>query len=190
MGEPIIISGEGRLSPRGREYWTSPEMVVDGVPTFPSSEVARIFFARSNIWLRMRLWRGFGGKDDLGEIQVGRTDSGARRWTLYDVERTARSFLNDAAMSLDDYARTVAVVKAVAYRYGFDLGDYDPMATMIPFDLTAERERALYAVLNRMESEDIGKIQKRSKEEADEHLVARTAWSLRDLEEYYRGVDD
>lgn len=189
MGEPIIISGEGQLSPRGREYWTSPEMVVDGVPTYTTSEVAKSFMARSNIWLRMRMWRGFGAQDDLGPIEVGRTEKGHRRWTLYEIERMARAFLMEHALTLADYAKTINVIKAQAYLYGYDLGDYDPMATMIPFTLSPEREKALKAVLNRLEAEDMGRLKAKDKEAADEHLVARTAWSLRDLEEYYRGID-
>lgn len=190
MAESIIVSGEGQLFPKGREYWTSPEMLREGKPTFGVAEVAKSFMARSPVWLRMRLWRGFGHEDDLGQIVPQRTEAGHRKWTLYDIERTARAFLNEHALTLADFARTVNVVKASAYLYGFDIGEYDPMATTLPFDLDPIREKALRAILERLQLEDLGQLPLEARQAADEHLVARTAWSLRDLEEYYRGASD
>lgn len=182
--EPIILSVVGRLYPEGRDYWATPDMLDrDGRPRFTSQEVAKAFLARSPIWLRMRLWRGFG------DVELSRTDSGHRRWRLYDIERMARVFLEENAMQLADYARTVNVIKAVAHAYEFDLGDYNPMATTIPFELDDARMKALRALLYRMEAEDAGHLPSTDKEAADEHLVARTAWSFRDLEDYYRGAD-
>jgi len=183
--EPIILSAVNRLFPEDRDYWTTPDMLDrDGRPLFTAQEVAKGFYARSPIWLRTRLWRGFGAVD------IPRTNSGHRRWRLYDIEHQARQFLDETAFSLTDYARIVNVIRAVAHLYHFDVGDYDPMATTIPFELDEIRMKTLKAVLHRLEAEDAGQVPPKDKEAADEHLVARTAWSFRDLEEYYRGAAD
>jgi hypothetical protein len=181
--EPIILSVENRLFPASRNYWTTPDMLDrDGRPYFTAQEVAKGFLGRSPIWLRMRLWRGYGA------VELDRTDSGHRRWRLYDIEHMARQFLEENALQLADYARTVNVIKAVAHLYQFDLGDYDPMATTIPFELDPIRMKTLQAVLYRLEAEDAGYTDPEAQEAADEHLVARAAWAWRGLEDYYRGA--
>lgn len=188
MFTPIEISGGGRLIPSDREFWTSPDMIRKGKPVYANGDVAKLFMGRSTIWLKMRIWRGFGATDDLGEINPERSDGGHRRWTLYEVERLARTFLQEGALGVADYMKTINMIKAQAYLYDFDIGDDDPMAPVIPFDIDSVREKALHAVLKRLDEEDRGEIPEDRKEAADEHLIARTAWSMRGLEDYYRGL--
>jgi hypothetical protein len=190
MADTIVVPGEGTLYPHDRPYWTTPEMLIDGTrPLYSTAEVAKSFMGRSPVWMRMRLWRGFGLQDQNGEVELHVRSSGHRRWSLYDVERSARSFLEQRALTVPDFAKTINVIKAVAHLYGFDLGDYDPMSTTVPFDLTPQRKKALQAVLERMEQEDLGQLPTSAREAANEHLIARTVWSMRDLEDYYRGAD-
>jgi hypothetical protein len=183
--EPIEIKMYG-LAPEDREFWTDPSMAV---PTYSMSDTAKMFFGHAGTWLRMRLHRGFGKVDDQGPIEPARSESGHRKWTLYDIERTARAFLDEDVYDLLGYARTVNVVKAQAVLYGYDLGDYDPMAKPMPFELDPIRDRALSAVLRRLEDEDMCQHPGPLPDRALEHVVARTVWSWRALENHYRGID-
>ena len=64
------------------------------------------------------------------------------------------------------------VIKAQALLYGYDLGDYDPMAKPMPFELHPDRDRALKAVLQRLEDEDMCQHPGPLPDAAMEHLVA------------------
>jgi hypothetical protein len=183
--EPIEIKMYG-LAPEDREYWTDPSM---SEPTYSMSDTAKVFFARSGSWLRMRLHRGFGKADDLGVIEPARSESGHRKWTLHDIERTARVFLDQDAFDLLAYAQTVNVVKAQALLYGYDLGDYDPMAQPMPFELDPIRFQVLNAVLGRLEDEDMCQHPGPLPDRALEHVVARAVWAWRAVEDHYRGIN-
>jgi hypothetical protein len=189
VADQITLSGDGTLSPRDREYWTDPEMVDSrGRPLYGVSDVAKHFFGKSTVWLRMRLFNGYGARDDLGPLEPSRSDAGHRKWHLHDVERLARALLMENAINMDSFGRTINAVKAAAYLYGFDIGDYDPMAT--EDDLDPVRAKAVKAVVNRLEQQDTSFPSTDSATEAEDHLVERTAWSMRALEDYYRGATE
>jgi hypothetical protein len=90
---------------------------ADG-PRFAVSEVAKMFFARSAHWVR---WRERKGHFHLNEQAVGtsRTASGARQYSLSDVEQMAHALRSRGDISQGQFRDACAVVKAEARLYGY-----------------------------------------------------------------------
>lgn len=111
--------------PGGRKYWLDESMLpLDKLgkvkPTFRIGEVARIFFARSSDWLRLM---GQQQSDD-SVLDVKRTESGSRIYTLVDVEKIAHTLLEAERISMRQFVGAISIIRWMAYSYGI-LSDQD-----------------------------------------------------------------
>lgn len=93
----------------------------DASPVFTISEMARFFFARSNHWVR---WLEQKGKMVAADAEgnprkVGqrRTESGARVYTLGDVEEVAHALAQQRVISGLQLQHTLTIVLAQAQMY-------------------------------------------------------------------------
>lgn len=87
-------------------------------PHYTVGEVAKVFFNRSGHWVRWREGRG-DFEDPDGEEAGGRTEHGARSYTIPDVERMLHTLVINAGLSEGFFMRTFEVVKAEAMLYGY-----------------------------------------------------------------------
>jgi hypothetical protein len=108
--------------PDGRPFWLTEDMLPLGRddkprPTFKVAEVASTFFARSPDWLR---W--VSGKNDFrinGELlEIQRTDSGSRRYTLVDIERLAHALFQAEKIDTRQFVGVINIVRWIAYVHG------------------------------------------------------------------------
>lgn len=125
------------VTPPGRRFWLEdkdmPRNRKNAIkPTFRISEVGRFFFARSADW--MRWLDGLATVDephgvftlDGKPLQIKRTASGSRVYTLADIERLAHALLEHDKIDGRQFAATIALVKWSAFNYGV-LTDADMM---------------------------------------------------------------
>lgn len=87
-------------------------------PHFTVSEVARVFFGRTSHWIR---WQEGLGNFSLDGTEVGtdRTPSGARTYTLADVELMAHALATNGAISGRQLNDALLVVSTNARIWGF-----------------------------------------------------------------------
>lgn len=112
--------------PEGKRFWLEESMLPSGrlgqiKPTFKIGEVAKTFFARSPDWLR-----GLGTQQEReggvfeldGEpLEFKRTDSGARIYTLVDVERLAHALLEHRKIDVQQFVSAINIMRWMAYAY-------------------------------------------------------------------------
>src|SRR3954468_3726401 len=93
--EPFVVSGEGVLTPPGRDRWVTKEMYKKAGerPNFTAQEVGEVFFGKSTVWLRKRL------SERYARFEPNRTDSNHRRFGLHQIEDFAHMLLEDEAIS-------------------------------------------------------------------------------------------
>ena len=93
---------------------------TSGGPLFVVSDVSRIFFARSDHWLR---WRERQGKFELdGQPLIPeRNESGFRKYTLSDIEKMAHALASQGKISGERLQQVLATVKAVAVIHGYPI---------------------------------------------------------------------
>lgn len=87
-------------------------------PIFTVSEVSKMFFARSPHWIRWREKKGefvFDGEDVSG----GRTEGGARRYTLSDIERMAHALASRGSISGAQLGYALLLVHDEARLWGY-----------------------------------------------------------------------
>lgn len=115
--------------PDGRRFWLTDDMLPrdrqgNVKPTFSIAAVTKVFFARSPDWLR---WLNTKHKKKGGEeilvldgrpLDIKRTDSGNRTWTLVDVERLAHALLQHGKIQPDAFIKTINTIRWMAYNYG------------------------------------------------------------------------
>lgn len=115
--------------PDGRRFWLTDEMLPrdrqgDVKPTFSIAGVAKVFFARSPDWLR---WLNTQHKKEGSEeiftldghpLEIKRTESGNRTWTLVDVERLAHALLQHGKIKVDAFVTTINIIRWMAFSYG------------------------------------------------------------------------
>ena len=89
---------------------------MDSSPVFSVSEVAKIFFARSDHWMRWRERKGFFAID--GDPVGGRTEAGARTYTLNDAERVLHAAARNGSISGAQLLIGLKIVRAMAVNYG------------------------------------------------------------------------
>jgi hypothetical protein len=132
--------------PDGRRFWLSDSMLPEGrrgqiKPTFTITQVAKVFFARSADWLR---WLGTkqnaeGGVFELDgqALEIKRTESGNRVYTLVDVERLAHALLEHGKIDGVQFTTAINILRLMAYQYKI-LTDQDmtprPAAGQLPIE--------------------------------------------------------
>lgn len=89
---------------------------MDRSPTFSVSEVAKVFFARSDHWMRWRERKGFFEID--GAAAGTRTEAGARTYTLADAESVLHAAARSGAISGVQLLIGLKIVRALAVNYG------------------------------------------------------------------------
>lgn len=114
------------IPPRGRKYWLTEDMMPTTrlgqvKPSFKIAEVAKMFFARSADWLR---WLGAqqdkeGGVLELegAPLEIRRTTSGSREYSLADVERLANALLEHGKIDGVQFITAINIMLHVALNY-------------------------------------------------------------------------
>lgn len=125
--ERAVMADPGVLTmnvepPDGRKYWLEQDMLPQDrlkrvKPTFKIGEVAKIFFARSPDWLR---WLGHQQEEGTpgSVLEVNRTKSGSRIYTLVDVERIAHTLLEHKRIDIRQFTGAISIIRWMAYTYG------------------------------------------------------------------------
>lgn len=190
MPEPIILSASGSLVPEDRDWWTTPEMINPRYhrPSFITREVTHCFFGRSTVWLKNLLYARFGTSelDDVNaDIAPPRTPAGHRRWRLYDIERLARYLLEIEGIDPGQFGLTIGVLKRVAVMHGYDVGDKH-LWRLWRLDDLSRREQALEMTRQRMDDDLVNQASGLPLDV--DHLVARAAWAVRELEDHLRST--
>jgi hypothetical protein len=97
--------------------------ILDGIdvtrePMFTVSEVAKVFFARSPHWIRWRERKDYFVLD--GERVGGqRTDEGARRYNLADIEKMAHALAEKGAINGAQLTNALLLVQTEARVWGY-----------------------------------------------------------------------
>lgn len=117
--EPFVISGEGVLTPPGRDRWVTEEMFIKAgrLPTFTVQQVSEVFFGLSGTWLRKRLW------ERAARFTPGKTQSGHRRFGLHQIEDFAHMLLEEDKISPLQFAMIIRNVKTSAIQHRYEIGD-------------------------------------------------------------------
>lgn len=99
------------------------KFMLDGIdtsekPTYSVAEVAKMFFGRSPHWIRWRERKGWIELD--GEkVATERTEVGARRYTLTDIEKMAHALAQTGAIDPEQLHNALRVVQYQARIYGY-----------------------------------------------------------------------
>lgn len=106
----------GLTLPRGRAFWTTPEMVPPGLRR---AVVTEVFFDRKPSWLKNVRYRHSIGDELLGPVQWNNDRPiGARLYSLHNVERLIHVLLDREAVTGTQAAHALGVVLAVGRVYG------------------------------------------------------------------------
>lgn len=116
--EPFIVSGEGVLTPPGRDRWVTEEMFRqrERSPEYSMQEVA-VFFGHPTAWLRKKLW------ERSERWQASRSDAGHRQFGLHQIEDLAHLLLADGVLKPLAFAMVIRHVKASAIQHRYEIGD-------------------------------------------------------------------
>lgn len=110
----IVVVSDSRLP--------ADRFIFDGIevsePVFTVSEVAKFFFARSSHWIR---WRERQGHFTLDGVDVGghRTEGGARRYTLSDIEKMSHALAQARVINGSQLTNTLLLLQAEGRLYGY-----------------------------------------------------------------------
>jgi hypothetical protein len=98
------------------------DLDISNCPTFSTQEVASVFFQRSAAWFRWIDRRGLLDRDALGrEVKVMRLndpDNGMKRYTLADIEMTARILHQNGVISASRLTIALQIIHLIAIGYG------------------------------------------------------------------------
>lgn len=98
------------------------EVDISNCPTFSTQEVASVFFQRSAAWFRWIDRRGLLDRDSLGRtVKVMRLNdpmNGMKRYTLADIEMTARILHQNGLISSSKLTIALQLVHLIAIGYG------------------------------------------------------------------------
>jgi hypothetical protein len=121
LWQPTIVIGDAAIDPDTWIFARQFEPVKPGAvvrPTFSSSEVSKVFFARSAAWLRNSERKAtLDGKPVVDFLARG---AGERReYTLYDIERIAHAFAAGGLIPGDRLRLTLRLLQfeAQLWRY-------------------------------------------------------------------------
>lgn len=115
MEEQRIVITDPRLP---SDHFILEGLDVSREPVFTVSEVAKVFFGRSPHWVRWRERKGFFILDGE-EVGTHRTDEGARRYTLADVEKMAHALAQKEAINGAQLANALLMVRTCAKVWGY-----------------------------------------------------------------------
>lgn len=98
-------------------------MILDGIdvsegPHYTVSEVAKVFFGKSAHWVRWREREGFFVLDGE-EVGSQRSQSGARRYDLADIEKIAHALADKNAINGGALTNALIMVQANARIWGY-----------------------------------------------------------------------
>jgi hypothetical protein len=104
-------------------YLPPDRFLLEGIDTSPGprftiSEAGKVFFNRSDHWIR---WSEKEGHLKLDGVEVGtsRTEVNARVYTLTDIEQMAHALASHHAISGAHLVNVLLVVQAMARLYGY-----------------------------------------------------------------------
>lgn len=105
------------------------KLMLDGIdvsrePKFSVGEIAKVFFGRSSHWIR---WNERRGKILLDGEAVGadRSESGARRYDLADIEKMAHALAQTGAIDGEQLRNALHIVQIQARIYKYLGPDVD-----------------------------------------------------------------
>lgn len=128
--EPMVVADPDMLLPEGQRFMLHDSMFPtdksgNPVPMLRVGEVAKVFFAASDAWLRWRMRPDAKGVYPDGffvldgkPLTFRRTESGSRRFSLADVERMAHALTQTGVLDGASLNRVLTMVKACAQLYG------------------------------------------------------------------------
>jgi hypothetical protein len=94
----------------------------DQLPVFSTQQVAQIFFQRSAAWIRWVDRRGLLYHDSTGRkvtvTRLGDPDNGMKRYSLSDVETTARILHQNRQISTSRLQIALQIIHLIAVGYG------------------------------------------------------------------------
>jgi hypothetical protein len=119
--------------PPGRRFWITEEMIEargrkgEPVPWFSTHTVATVFIGRSAAWLRVRMRTSddFPYSElvlDGQPIEVHRSQTGDRQFSLRDIEMTAHALRDTGSIDDDRFTCMIMMVVWCARQNGL-LGD-------------------------------------------------------------------
>lgn len=102
------------------------KMMLDRVdmtdsPVYTVSEMAGFFFARTSHWVRWLEGQGAMSIEEDGKtrtVGVGRTSSGARKYTLADIEEITHALAQRGKIKGSQVRQTLTLVKIQAEMHG------------------------------------------------------------------------
>jgi hypothetical protein len=174
--EPFVVSGEGVLTPPGRDRWVTEEMYLKAGerPNFTAQQVAEVFFGKSTVWLRKRLW------ERHNRFEPSRTDSNHRRFGLHQIEDFAHMLLEDEAISPLQFAMAIRMIKSSAVLSLYEIGDGGFLQGHWN-GAQLERRHAITHLMTRLEELDAGRPRKLLVPEA-ERAISEAAAAIRRAE--------
>lgn len=174
--EPFVISGEGVLTPPGRDRWVTKEMFVEKgrLPTFTVQQVSEVFFGMSGTWLRKRLW------ERSTRFTPGKTDSGHRRFGLHQIEDFAHMLLEEDKISPLQFAMVIRMIKSSAIQHLYEIGDTGFLLGHWNGAIMTRRQ-ALTRVMERLEEMDAGRTRNLDDPEI-ERAISEAATAIRRAE--------
>jgi hypothetical protein len=110
--------------PRPVKVESYPRIFVDDAqmigPVLSISEAAKVFFVRSDHWIRYQEKQGRFVQEDGEDVGGRRNDIGVRHYYLYDIERMVEALLYHQAISPQKAVRIYAVLKALLDLHQFE----------------------------------------------------------------------
>lgn len=89
-------------------------------PFFTVSQVAEVFFARTSHWIRwLETKKGFLDPDTGENVATGRTEKGARVYTLTDIERMTHTLAANGRINGAQAANALLIVRTIARVWGY-----------------------------------------------------------------------
>lgn len=118
------------VTPDGRLFWTSPDMVTEkgpfGTPGpyYTTAQAGLFFFGNGSRWMyKWLITHPKLSHPEIGELQLARTNTSvpARRWRLYDVEVFGHILAAEDVITGIQLTFTVRLIKLTAQMWGFRL---------------------------------------------------------------------
>ena len=125
MADRIVVVNELVMTPDGRPYWITPEILraFPHIPKFNISVVAKAFFGINSETLRYWVWKEIksGGPIlDGSRMEISRKGK-YRVYSIADIERLAHALAQAGYIDGERLVRIVLMVKTSAQMYGVPL---------------------------------------------------------------------
>lgn len=126
---PAPDAPSGLLPPgRHRRFWITDDMVAaDGngapKPWFSTHTVATVFLGRSPAWLRVRMRQSEDYPQSMlvldgKPIEIHRSSSDDRQFSLADIERTAHALYEAGQINAERFSCTIMMILWCARQHG------------------------------------------------------------------------